>query len=200
MKLKEYDLLIQNLVDKDKSNEEIFIHLQKMIEMFLWHKKCCDCANDVETISYTMAEDIYLDILNGRPFKQYLSYVSTVYHKYLRECYDKNIIRQLNYDDIIAYKEREHERIATHSQEIHNTESKVYLENISNTIDRVLHYSCKYDENTAAYINLKMSLMLSLYRGYLVYFHLTKEQEFYLKLIVTNFYNTIKKDGLDING
>lgn len=197
MKLKEYEDLIKKQFEENKCNEEIYINLQKMIEMFLRRKKVCNCSKDYEDVSYIMAGDLYLKFINEEKTPDHLlGYLARAYQSYAHEYYDENsgALGQVPVEEIRTTVFSP----SSYSYEVNCVNSRVYLQEIVRVIDEVMMNSCKYDPNSVAFMNLKLSLILTILKGEITSFHLNQEQTFYLNLIYTNFKNKIVRDGFDL--
>ena len=196
MRLTEYEELIKKLVSVDRNNPEIYINLQQMIEMFLRRKKVCNCSKDFQDLSYVIAGDLYLQILDGYNVDYLLGYLEKVYRKYAHAYYNESKLSTISYDE--AQADPTFVQNGSSVYEYNCVNNKVYLQDIIRVVDEVMMNSCKYEPMSTAFTNLKLSLILSLLRGTEVHFHLNKEQGFYLKLILTNFRRKVVNDGLDI--
>lgn len=198
MKLKEYESLIKKQFEENRYNEEIYVNLQKMIEMFLRRKKVCNCSKDYEDMSYIMAGDLYLKFINEEKTPDYLlGYLAKAYQNYAHEYYDENsgALGQIPVEEIRTTVLSPN----SYSYEVNCVNSKVYLQEIVRVIDEIMMNSCKYDPNSVAFMNLKLSLILTVLKEELTPFHLNQEQVFYLNLIYINFKNKIVKDGFDLD-
>lgn len=194
MKLTEYEVLIKTLVKKNPQDPEIYNNLQKMIEMFLRRKKVCNCRKDYEDLSYVLAGDMFMKIYQGDKIDYYLGYLEKVYRPYAHRYYDENDVERINVEDVTdrdSYK-----RSLYGSNDYDTIISKLFLEEMEDIINEVMLQSCKYDPSGPAFLNLKLSLVLSLIKGEEVYYNLSPDQKFYLKLIIANFHNKIIKEGL----
>lgn len=197
MKLTEYEDLIKKQFKEDMFNEEIYVNLQKMINMFLRRKRVCNCSKDYEDMSYVMAGDLYLKFLQEESLPNYLvGYLGQAYQSYAHEYYEEHsgILGNLPVEEVrtVVFSPN------SYTYEIGCSNNRVYLQEIIRVVDEVMLNSCKYDPNSSAFINLKLSLVLSAIRGELTPFHLNQEQTFYLGLVYTNFCNKIINDGLDL--
>lgn len=192
MRLVEYEELIKSQIKDNRRNPEIYTNLQKMIEMFLRRKKVCKTTKDYQDMSYLLAGDIFMKIINGEDISYYLGYLEKVYRKYAHQYYKDNSSEIIEYDDSTNVEELLYGYRSSYAYEYIG--NKLYLENIGKVIDQIMYQSCKYDPESSAFNNLKLSLILSILRNQEVSFHLNHEQTFYLKMILTNFYDKILKD------
>ena len=85
------------------------------------------------------------------------------------------------------------------SQDFSKVLNKLYLKDIGKIIDKVMEESCKYKYQSKEYLNLKLSLMVSILRNSKFEFHLSQEQSFYLKLLIVAFYEEVKKEGFGVS-
>lgn len=200
MTLTEYANKISDLTANNKDDPEIYSTLQPMIEMFLRRKKVCNCSRDYSDLSYVIAGDLFMSISNENlVISNILGYLEKIYRKYAHTYYNEHSgLNQVSFEDVSGKDLHEFGRY-NYQSDVDEIINKTYLLNIKSIVDDVLVSSCKYDICSKAYHNLKLSLVLSILRGQEVCFHLTKEQEFYLKLIYTNFHNKVVKDGIDMN-
>lgn len=189
MRLYEYEQRIKLLVESSPQDPKIYEYLQRMIFMFLRRKAVGDDEKDVEDISFTIAGDLWMRIIDGERFSRYLGYINKIYHDYFRGYYiDKkyNEPYDPSYDMKVIGGEIDNPR---RFQEIIN---KIYLERIESVIDDFFESGCKYAYGSRAWINLKLSLTLSLYRQTLVNYHLTSDQFAYLKILIVRFHDKVK--------
>ena len=196
MRLIEYEQTIKDLVKKDRNNPEIYSLLQEMILMFLRRKKSPGGPQEVEEVSYTMAGDIYLKIINGEDINYFLGYFDKKYKEYFKDYYESGRYTE-PYDPSI--NDKEVLRRSSGSQEFSKVINKLYLKDIGKIVDKVMEKSCKYKYQSKEYLNLKLSLMISILRNTKFEFHLNQEQSFYLKLLIVAFYEEVKKEGLGFN-
>lgn len=196
MRLVEYEQTIKKLIENDKNDPQIYNNIQQLTYYFLIRKKVCKSIKDIEDISFTVAADLYMKILAGEEFTYIMSYLERIYRDYVRRYY-RETGEVISLDPSIETKET----ILGKSTmfEYNYTNNKIYLKNIGSIIDSVMKRSCKYKRDSVAYLNLKSSVALSLIRGTSCAFHLDPEQEYYLKIVLSNFYNKVKEDGLGIN-
>lgn len=198
MTLAEYEAKINTLLDEDVNNQEAYELMIKMIKYFLVSKRCCKCDEDYTDIAQLITEDFYLKIVDNNPVKAYLGYLNKSWRRYVSEYYryEREVIDTTE-DNFLSYVKKD--LFGEYSVvDFMNTENVIYLEKIQKTIEYVMETSCKYDHDSAVYINLELSLILSLLRGEEVYFHLNKEQEFYLKLLLASLQARIHSDGVDL--
>lgn len=194
MRLLEYEVLIKKQVSEDVNNPEIYNNLQKMILMFLQRKKVCRCKQDYEDMSYLLAGDMYMQLLNGETFNYYLGYLEKIHRKYAQQYYKDHSSEFIYFDDSDNFNDLVGD---LGSYDYNYIDDKIYLEEIWRTIDIVMNNSCKYDRMSKGYLNLRLSLVLSLLRGEETHFHLEPDQKYYLRLILTNFNSIVKKDLLN---
>lgn len=195
MRLVEQEQMIKRMVREDISNPEIYNCLQKMILMFLKRKKAPGNCQRYEEVSYTMAGDIYMKLLEGETVDYFLGYFDRKYKEYFREYYESE-----KYDIPFDPSLDEYMSLGQNFgvQDFHNAINKLYLEDIERVVDKVME-KCKYVKCSSAYINLKLSLMISILRNELTTFHLDEGQSLYLKFLIVAFYEEIKKSGIDLD-
>lgn len=187
MRLNEYEQKIKELIKIDKNNPEIYNLLQEMIYIFLCRKKIGTITEKKE-VSYTFAGDVYLSIISGTDITYFLGYFEKKHKEYFQEYYRNTRFDEPydpSYDDIKLNKP------LSSSGEFNRIIEKVDLSNVNKIIDKVFN-SCKYNKNSKFYLNLKLSLTLSLVRDNISSFHLNPELNEYLKLLIVLFYNEIK--------
>lgn len=193
MILKDEEVQIKDKVKINRENPEIYQQLQKMIFIFLRRVKAPGSLQDLEEVSYTMAGDIFLKIVQGEDINHFLGYFEHYYKGYFRSYYDSEKYGTLQ-DPLNSH-------IMTNissTSEYRKVLNKQYLTEIEKVIDTVMNESCKYRYDSKAYLNLKISLVLSLIKGVNVNFHLDPEQLSYLKLMRAAVQESIRKEGLDI--
>lgn len=194
MRLTERELIIRDKVSNDPTDPDIYCQLQEMAFMFLRRKKVGDCRKDVEDISYLIAGDMFLSISQGIKINYYLGYLEKVYKDYLRDFYTHSK-DELPIDPSIDVN---HELLGNPSTyDYVEARNKIYLEDIGKVIDQVME-NCKYSSLTLSFINLKVSLILTILNDKPTAFHLSPEEEFYLGLLVTKFYEEVKVNGFDV--
>ena len=194
MRLMEYEYAIKSKVRENPSDPEIYNLLQVLSYYFLLRKKICRTSKDAEDISYIIAGDIFLRITEGEYFSYILGFLEKIYRGAVYSYYGDTSIISLDATDSPDLL------LGTSSiAEYNMVLNKIYLSDILSVIDKVMEGSCKYRVDSSAYLNLKVSLLLSLIRGEVSGFHLTPDQLCYLKLIIPSFYNQIKKDGLGMS-
>lgn len=193
MRLTEYETTIKSKIQQNPNDQTIYEDLQKMILIFLTRKKACKSANDYEDISYLLAGDMYLSIINGTRYNYYLGYLEKVYLRYVLQYYADNfepdIVHIEDPTDLEYLMD-----YTSNPQEYNEICDKCYIENIKTIVDQIMIQSCKYDSDTTAYLNLKLSLVVSLIRDTPTYYHLLPEHQFYLNMIIKNFQSKILSD------
>ena len=197
MRLLEHESLIKSKVKSDRKDPEIYNLLQRMTFMFLKRKRVGQTEKDREDISFMIAGDLYMRIVNGEDFSYFLGYLEKIYKEYLEKFYEgyKN---QVQLDPSIDVN---HEILGNPTVfDYYRLNNKVYLKEIYRVIDELMDESCKYKRQSRDYLNLKLSLVLSLLREEITNFHLGPEQTFYLKLLIVKFYSKVKEEGLDSEG
>lgn len=188
MRLIEYEQKVKELIKTDKNNPEIYNLLQEMIYIFLCRKKI-GTITEKKDVSYTFAGDVYMSILSGVDITYFLGYFEKKYKEYFKEYYRNTRFNEPydpSYDEIKLNK-----LLVSSTEEFNKIIDKVDLSNINKIIDKVFS-SCKYNKNSKFYLNLKLSLVLSLIRNDISSFHLNHELDEYLRLLVILFYNELK--------
>ena len=196
MRLLELESSIKSRIRESKDDPEIYNLLQKMTFMFLARKKACKNEKDREDISFIIAGDLYMRILDGEEFSYYLGYLEKIYREYLCKFYE-GYNNHLPLDPSI---DANHELLGSPTLfDYYRLNNQIYLKEIYRVIDELMDETCKYKPQTKEYLNLKISLILSLIRGETSFFHLGEEQKFYLKFLVVKFYDKVRNEGLDID-
>lgn len=194
MRLVEYEQSVKELIKSDRTDPEIYNLLQGMALMFLQRKKACNTAKDAEDISFMLAGDIFMRVIEGEDFNYFLGLLEKIYRSYVTLYYVDNKTEYLTFDASVDTQRTVYGHSTTY--EYACCANKMYLEEISSVVTKVMESSCKYRKGTPVYLNLQLSLMLSVLRGRLTTFHLQPEHEYYLKLLLVNFYSRVKEDGL----
>lgn len=194
LRLVDYESEIRKLVESNPQDPEIYNKLQEMVRMFLLRKKASDSSREIEEVSYTIAGDMFMQIINGEKIDYYLGYLDKIYRPYFKDYYDSRKYLE-PYDPSLDGK-RVLRRFTT-TQDYSKVVNKVYFEEVDKIIDQVMEKCCKYRKGTSTYLNLKLSIILSLRSGSLVPFHLSKEESFYLRILVISLYRKIRKSGVE---
>lgn len=189
MRLVEYEQKIKDLVKEDRSNPEIYKLLQEMIYMFLRRKHIGNNPGDTEEVSYTFAGDLFMKISSGEEIIYYLGYLERKYKEYFKEYCD---VTRFNEPYDPSLDDKKVVNLDDQLRPFDQTLNRVYLSNIYLIIDKIFDEKCKYRYNSYIFINLKVSLILSLLRDEITPFHLNSEQTEYLKILVVLFYNELK--------
>lgn len=196
MRLTDYEVEIKNRISQNREDPEIYNLLQELSYRFLLRKKVCKSLKDAEDISYVIAGDTFMKIRDGETYSYILGYLERIYKGYIRDHYQ-------NSTDVISLdsSDRAHDIFgwSTAMYDFNKLDNKIYLERFDSIIDEVMEDSCKYKIGSTSYLNLKLSLVLSLIRDQVSPFHLSSEETFYLRLIIPNVYARIKDDGIGIN-
>lgn len=196
MRLLDYESLIKCKIKLNREDPSIYDLIQKMTFMFLKRKKVCRSEKDREDISFVIAGDLYMRILDGEDFSYFLGYLDKIYKEYLDKFYEgyKN---QVQFDPSIDVN---HEILGNPTVfDYYRLNNQVYLKEIYRVIDELMDETCKYKRQTKEYLNLKLSLVLSLIRGEVTCFHLEPDQSLYLRLLIVKFYSKVKNEGLDVD-
>lgn len=189
MKLYEQEQVVKDLIKNDRNNPEIYLKLQQMIYMFLRRKKIGNSPKEVEEVSYTMAGDLFLKIIEGEEISNFFGLLDKEHRKYFTEYYERE--KYIEPYDITMDPRILNE--SSFENDFAKVNNKIYLEDINKVINEVMDKSCKYKPWTVEYNNLKVSLALSILRRKKVNFHLNLECEYYLNILIASFYNEVKK-------
>lgn len=193
MKLTEYEQKIKDLIKTDKNDPEIYCSLQKMIYLFLLRKRAGDDIRELEEVSFTIAGDLFIKIRDGETINYFLGYLERKYHEYFKEYYRFSRFNE-PYDP--SYDDSRSSQSEKAEGDLKEVLTKVYLSDIGKVVDNVFEESCKYVYNSAPYINLKVSALLTLIRnGEITDFHLNEFQRNYLRLLVVRLYSEIQLSG-----
>jgi len=192
MRLTELEEIIGNQIKENRNNPEIYNNLYSLIYRFLLRKKVCRSSSDANEIACDMTSDLYFKITKGFDCDHIFGYLEKIYHNYISRFY-RSLREVISLDTSDLTKDIIYNRSFTDYEDAIN---KVYLSDISKVVDHVMENSCKYKIGSKSYENLKISLIISMIRGKEFSFHLDNEQEFYLKLIITNFKNHVLEDKL----
>lgn len=197
MRLVECEQKVKELIRSDKNNPEIYNLLQQMILFFLKRKKAPGGAARIEEISYTMAGDVYMKILQGDEIEYFLGYFEKKYREYFKDYYEVEkymVPFDPILDDPVYFKQ------LSGTKDYSESLNRVYLEKIERVIDKVMEKGCRYPYNSYEYLNIKLSLMISLLRGEVFRFHVGVEEEFDIKMLIVSFYEKVKKEGINFSG
>lgn len=189
MRLYEYEQSIKDMVDENPQNPKIYEYLQQMIYMFLRRKNVGGSERDIEEVSFSIAGDIWIKILSGERYNRYIGYLNKTYHDYFRDYYiDKKYSEPYDpsYDMKVIGGEIDN------PQRFLEVIDKLYLEQIELIVDDFFESGCKYTYGSRAWVNLKLSLVLSMYRQELVNYHLTSDQFAYLKILIVRFHEKFR--------
>ena len=182
MTLTEYENIIKEKVDHDPKDPQIYVLLQQFIEQYLVRKKACKTRYDYIEVANTLAEDVYLNILNGTVLNRYMLYFDKCYKRYVKKYYEENkktfVVPDVPHETINVEDDKEFK-------------IRLCIENLDSLVDELLAESCKYSKYTTVYNNLKLSLILSLLRHEETYFHLNKSQQSYVKTLYSKFINVL---------
>ena len=196
MRLLDHESAIKTLLKTNREDPEIYDHLQKMTFIFLRRKKVCRNDKDREDISFTIAGDLFMRLIQGEDFSYFLGYLDKIYKEYLDKFYE-------GYKDHVPFDpsiDANHEILGNPSVfDYYRLNNEVYLKEIYRVVEQLMDEACKYRRDSKEHINLRLSLVLSLIRGEVTSFHLEPEHTFYLKLLVVKFYNKVKEEGLDVD-
>lgn len=195
MKLYEYESKIRDQIENDINNPELFLDIQRVTGYFLRRKKACHCARDYTEIACHIAEDVYMDLLDGKRFDHLYGYLNRIYRTYVIQYYKDYGPDVISFDENIKLKDIVQDPAAYMNNYLNN---RIYLLEIGNVVEQTMLDSCKYVSDSKAYLNLKVSLLLTTLRGDTSYFHLDEAQSFYLNIIKVNFYNQIRKESLGV--
>ena len=195
MKLYEYESKIKEQIEEDVNNPELFLNIQRVTGYFLRRKKACHCAGDYADVACHIAEDIYMDLLEGKRFTHLYGYLNRIYRTYVIEYYKDYGPDVISFDEHIKLKDIVRDPAAYMNNYLNN---RFYLLEIGKVVDQTMLDSCKYTYNSKDYINLKVSLLLTTLRGDNSYFHLDEAQSYYLNLMKVNLYSQIRKESLGV--
>ena len=189
MNLIEYEQTIKGLVKENKSNPDIYNYLQEMTLLFLRRKKPLDSSQYLLDVSYTIAGDIFLKIIDGADMTYYLGYLERIYRDYLRE--EKAYLsKTFPFEEV--YEHTEIPELIIPPISLKDAANEIYLKKINQVIERIMKKCCKYRQRSKEYLNLKLSLVLSILRDTRTYFHLEEEQIVYLDFLLVRLYDELK--------
>jgi len=194
MLLLEKESHIRELIKKDPSNPEIYTELQSLIYNFLARKAVANNRGDREDIAWTLAADMFMKIQQGDLNGLMIPYISRVYLRYVEEYYTVNGTYFIQLDPSIDADNAPGIIFTSIDKEFDKALIRTYLSDIKRMVDLVMENS-KYKYKSNSYNNLELSLILSLYNEKLTPYHLSEEEKFYLRVLVENFYDFIRKDG-----
>lgn len=187
MRLIEIENKIKDLIAVDINNPEVYNEIFRLSYLFLMRKRLLSNAEYAEEVAWIMAEDLYMKILSGGQIISWIGYINKYYHGAIRTwrkmCSGEVIDTTGNLDleeAIIAMS-------VTDTVNYQNVLDNMYLESITSVIDYVLSNS-RYIEYTKEYTFAKISVLISLLRGYFVEYNLDEDEINYTRLL----YNKIK--------
>lgn len=130
-----------------------------------------------------------MKILSGDTISYYLGYLEKKHKEYFREYYS---VTRFNEPYDPYYDDIKSDNVSANFIEFDRTLSRIYLDDVSKIVDKVFD-NCKYLYNSTEFINLKLSLVLSLVKDEIVTFHLDEEHYVYLRLLIILFYSEVKE-------
>lgn len=177
---------LKELIAKDKNDPKVYEKLFELIYKFFLRNKIVWSYDVAKEISHTMAEDLYLRILNPEkpPITSWIGYI---YHSWLTYVvqYQKStnqIIDALNNIDLEESILRMISASSMDNDDINMIYTKDYLKSIPKIIDDVLDKSHFY-KYTKPYIDAKASLLLSIAQGTYVPYNLNEIDSRYVRVL-----------------
>lgn len=182
-----------------ENQNEIYLNLYQLTRLVVKRAKWIRNNNyDLDYFCEVIAGDIMLNILNDTyHFKNFPAFIHKVMPQYYAELFTYRY-REVDFSDC-APEVIEHfldgEQIGhAVAFDLERIDNKLYLENFNKIVDTVFLSSCKYYPGTKEYNNLKVSLGLSLVRGYTVGYHISFLDLDHLELLIKAVYLQMQKD------
>lgn len=196
MRLIDMENELKALIEKDPKSPEVYNKIYKLSEYYLNWRKLLNNSHDVEEVATIMAEDLYMKIYRGGSIGSWIGYIRLYCKAAIR------IWRKMTSSEIIdtsndiclaesivlmstSYpKSFEDDRII----------DEMYFDNIPQVIDTIMENISRYPKYTKAYMNCKLSILLSINAGRFISYNLDKESLSYTRLIYNVILNNILKE------
>ena len=171
---------LTEICETDPSSEELYENLRILAAKLLISRRIASNASEVDEMSHDLAALVYLKVRNGKEIKFWAAYMGRALQselsRYLRVS-TKQIFEvgdKLNKKEFI---ERYYNQALVFNQQQDTIEATEVLKTLSNILDDVFSTTCRYTKDHPNYINLKISVYLSLAHKKIVYFNIRDDYE-----------------------
>lgn len=186
MRLVDRERKLKELIEKDINSPEVYKAIFDLAFNFLQHKKATLTSDESEEIAYIIAEELYLKIYNGNPIMSWLGYISRSYHAAIR------VWRKMNSSQIIDVSDNSDleeaiVRMSTSSMASNTTSYQrmydlSYFDSVPAIIKKVMDSSI-YPEYTKSYMNIQLSVVVSIKNGKFCPYNLDEQDINYARMI-----------------
>jgi len=179
---------IKKLIEEDINNPKVYDEIFNLSHKFLMRKKLLSSAESAEEVAHIMAEDLYMKILSGNPIHSWLGYINKYYHGAIRTWRRMCGSEIIDTTDDLPLQDAIISMSTTDTTlEYEKVLDSAYIDSIVSVVDFVLNES-RYNEYTHDYVFGRMSILISLCRGYFVDYNLNTDEIPYTRFL----YNKIK--------
>lgn len=187
MRLVDIEKEIKHLIETDPNNEDIFNRIYDLAYLYFKRTKYVNSDEESKGVALICAEDIYMKYLRGTPIYSYIGYINKakiLYVKTYRKMTESEI-----FDTRDDYRLREAiEEIAYSSADAYKKYMEIDFEDSLNSIpyyvDKILKESCRYRVDSSEYLNIKISICMTLAVGEITTLFLPNNLDGYFKLML----------------
>jgi hypothetical protein len=192
---------LKTLIEKDINSDDVYNKIFELVFRWLQRARKLSTETEAREVAQIAADELYIKILNNPDsVRSWLGYISIAYRAYIR------VWRNLNKSELIEIGDNyELEQAvvrmsaATYTYGYYQKSlDRVYFKSIPKTVDIVLGRS-RYNINTKAWLNAKLSLLLSVKSGEYVNFNQDKVDIPYTRMLYNLLKSIISNDLISCN-
>lgn len=201
LNFKEAEEKLHQLIENDRSDENIYILLHDITFNYLFNVlNPGSIYYDYEVISWDLAADLFLRIRNGAKIDHYIGYISHILKMYYLRNYEKenwSIIIDTSNDhklknaiEVSCIGNRNNDYV-----KLENLLTGIYFTQFETILNDVIK-SSKFEYISKNRLNLQISILLTLLKGQYTYFRLPEDIKPYVGVLIVQIKNKLMLEGI----
>jgi len=200
MRINDLEKKLKKLIEEDINDPDVYNMIFELSKYYLKQNKVLSQNIPLEEVAHLMAEDLYMKILRGGEIRAWLGYMNFAYKQAVgtwQKMFGREFIdARDDYDleNAIVSMSVAGGYDVTPFQHLYDNS---YIEGLTVQIDKLMEAS-RCVEGTAEFMNVRLSLILSMSHGMFVSYHLDDAQRQYTSALLNVLQIMIRDDLKDV--
>lgn len=186
MRLIEIEANIKKLIEEDVNNPEVYNEIQRLAYLYLKRYKKMNKDIEAQEVSHLVASELYYKVVNGGEIYSWLGYMSKTMIWFIRKYRSMTDTQMIDttedtqlYEAVLDMSVRSSDKDDKYNEIV----DYIAVNDLPNIVNRILERICRYDSESSEYMNIHMSIIMSLITDRFVTVFISEEVEPYCRLM-----------------
>lgn len=196
MRINDLEKKLKRAIEEDVNNPDVYNMIFELSKYYLKQNKVLSCTIPLEEVAHLMAEELYMKILRGGEINKWLGYMNFAYKQAVgtwQKMFGREFIDcrdDYDLENAIVSMSVAGGYELTPFQHLYDNS---YIEGLTVQINKLMDAS-RCVEGTSEYMNVRLSLILSMTHGMFVSYHLDDSQRQYANALLNALQIMIRDD------